>query len=147
MDVKHSRGQASVKEGEGVCSSVTEQPEQNYTLGKTAAQSRMQGHTENDNSFSCNRCAARFTKFDHFNQHLRFHAGLKPFACPKCKHSFRSNSHLKVHLRIHMGQKLFSCQECKAAFSRSSSLKSHVLKKHNPAKQCIFSCSECTSVF
>ena len=45
MEVKHSRGQAcpaSVKESEGVCSSVTEQPEQNYTLGKTAAQSRTQ---------------------------------------------------------------------------------------------------------
>lgn len=150
MVVKHSRGQAcpaSVKESEGVCSSVTEQPEQNYTLGKTAAQSRTQGPSEDDNSFSCNRCAARFTEFDHFSQHLRLHAGLKPFACPKCECSFKSNSHLKVHRRIHTGQKPFSCQEWIAAFSRSSSLKSHVLKKHNPPKQCIFSCSERTAIF
>ena len=131
----------------GVSNGVAEKPGKNVAVTETAAQSRTQGLREGNEPFSCSQCKARFTKFDHFNQHMRSHAGLKPFPCPKCEYSFRSNSHLKIHVRIHTGEKPFSCQKCGAAFSRTSSLKSHMLNKHNPAKQRVFSCSECSAVF
>ena len=134
---------------EGVRGSASEMPIQNHTLKETTVQIIRRGRFDHqtDMLFSCNRCEATFGESDHFNQHVRSHAGLKPFPCPKCEYSFRSNSHLKIHLRIHTGERPFSCHRCDGTFSRPSSLRSHMSSKHNPAKQRVYSCSECAAVF
>ncbi|KXJ72832.1 hypothetical protein RP20_CCG017157 [Aedes albopictus] len=114
---------------------------------------------ENQRSWECNICHARFNLYELCVRHQRVHDGLRnfacrqgcdkrykasgdrdrhekqvhlgimPFGCDLCESSFVRERDLRLHMRKHTGQKLYPCDQCQASFDRKTDFEEHV-KEH-----------------
>lgn len=103
-------------------------------------------HTRTDNkeSFWCETCGKRFTRFDLLNDHRRGHGRKRPYACEQCGMMFAKPAYLKIHLRRHAGERAFPCDQCDKRFFDKYDLAVHQ-RDHTGERP--FVCRECGKSF
>jgi hypothetical protein len=65
-------------------------------------------------------CRQTFSDRTDFNEHLRFHAGIKEFICAVCSRAFVRRKHLIEHLQIHSDSvKVCEVENCRTELTSS----------------------------
>lgn len=94
--------------------------------------------------FDCNICDRKFTKKQHFRQHIEMHRDPNQFICDVCGKKYASTRYLDIHKKVHINTKLFTCPKCNKSFATKMVLTRHLLI-HTGVKP--FSCDSCGKCF
>ena len=97
-----------------------------------------------DIRYQCTYCERGFYSKSLFDQHTRFHLGIKPYTCDECGKSFVMKSGLERHMRCHTGETPYQCEICKKQLKDQSSYKLH-LRVHSGEKP--YECNICKKRF
>ncbi|XP_051557051.1 zinc finger protein 521-like isoform X2 [Myxocyprinus asiaticus] len=100
------------------------------------------------NEFICNQCAAKYTRLDLFQTHLKTHLDsvVPQLTCPQCKKDFPNQESLLKHVTVHFTHMSthYICESCDKQFTSVDDLQKHLLDMHTFV---FFRCTLCQEVF